>query len=258
MSSRYDFVVWRSVASFTAILFLMFVWLLCQCHGCFLNLTFECEIWGGLSNAEELLAFTSTHWDSQRCFELCRLRRTPWGGRYCWWSLWASPWWRSWWFISIGGSFFWGNLVLPAERFSSPWFWLRRRRIRWSCSGTAIGNAAPLIALFFKTEIWWPKLCGIQRAVCDAEHCSAHLNTFDMTAERGIKCQFIIWCFCQSSVIDLCTYAIMHDLVLAWRRRAVPGLKALCLGCEEEQATLPRIEKHMKMCITYTSVWCIY
>jgi len=156
------------------------------------------------------------------------------------------------------GIFFWGNLVLPAERFSSPWFWLRRRCIRWSCSGTAIGNAVPLIALFFKTEIWWPKLCGIQRAVYNAKHCSAHLNTFDMTAESDIKCQFIIWCFCQSSVIDLCTYAIMHDLVLALRQRAVPGLKALCLGCEEEQATLPRIEKHMKMCITYTSAWCIY
>lgn len=155
------------------------------------------------------------------------------------------------------GIFFWGNLVLPAERFSSPWFWLRRRCIRWSCSGTAIGNAVPLIALFSRQRYDDPN-SAVYREQCAMQHLSTHLNPFDMTAERGIKCQFIIWCFCQSSVIDLCTYAIMHDLVLALRQRAVPGLKALCLGCQEEQATLPRIEKHMKMCIAYTSVWCIY
>ena len=42
-------------------------------------------------------------------------------------------------------------------------------------------------------------------------------------------------------------YTTMHDFVLTLRQRAVPGLKALCLGCEEEQAALPRIEKHMKI-----------
>ena len=213
-------------------------------------ITFECEIWGGLSSAEELLAFTSTHWDSQRCFELCRLRRTPWGSRYCWWSLWASPWWRSWWFISMGD--FFEEIVFSQQPTSAALdFWLRRRCIRWSCRGAAIGNAAPLIALFSRQRYDDPN-SAVYREQCTMQHFSTHLNTFDMTAESDIKCQFIIWCFCQSSVIDLCTYAIMHDLVLALRQRAVPGLKALCLGCEEEQATLPRIEKHMKI------VWCIY
>ena len=42
-------------------------------------------------------------------------------------------------------------------------------------------------------------------------------------------------------------HTTMHDFVLTLRRRAVPGLKALCLGCEEEQAALPRIETHMKI-----------
>ncbi len=118
-----------------------------SCHFC---LAFEAVFQRLKSSLPSPLSFT-TRW-----FELCRrLRRTPWGGHYCWWSLWASPWWRSWWLIST--EICWGNLVLPRAHFGSWEFavclslvLLRRRCIRWSCSGAVIGNAAPLIALFFK------------------------------------------------------------------------------------------------------------
>ncbi len=81
-----------------------------------------------------------------------------------------------------------------------------------------------------------------------------------MTAESDVKWQFDVF-FCESSVIELCSYIqLCMTSCLLWGGGQFRVLKLCAWAVKKSKQLCPELKRiwRLKMCITYTSVWCIY